>query len=196
VGQRTLGPPGRRYGLLVCPELLYGIGTAVAFWWYADWTARQTVAVALAGFVLIWYTWETMQLRRAAFAQRQLQLRPLVVLEPQEKGFVLRNVGPGVALNVQVDDVILSKQQEVAIRFPRLLPVLTSGATAPLVAEGLRRGRSVGDFFLSHLDPEYAIMDLRVSVRFQNAEMTPYVVTESINPGELRIAKLSTNETL
>ena len=82
------------------------------------------------------------------------------------------------------------------IRFPHLLPVLASGATAPLVAESFKRGRSAGDFFLAHLDPQYAKLNLPVRVTFQNAEMTSYVVTESIIPGELRITKLSTSEAL
>jgi hypothetical protein len=137
-----------------------------------------------------------MQLRRAAFSQRQLQLRPLVVLELKEKGFVVRNVGHGVALNVQVGDVILSEQEKVVIRFPGLLPVLASGATAELAAESFKRGKSAGDFFLAHLDPQYASLNLRVRVQFQNVEMTPYVVTESIIPGELRITELSTSEAL
>ena len=181
---------------MISAAVLYAGGIAAAFWWTADWTERQTWAVVLTGLVLIWYTWETMQLRRAAFSQRQLQLRPFVVLEPEEKGFLVRNVGHGVALNVQVDDVTLSEQEEVVIRFPRLLPFLASGGTAQLAAESFKRGRSTGDFFLAHLDPQYATLNLRVRVKFQNAEMTPYVVTESIIPRELRIMELSTCEAL
>jgi len=48
----------------------------------------------------------------------------------------------------------------------------------------------------AHLDPQYAKLNLPVRVTFQNAEMTSYVVTESIIPGELRITKLSTSEAL
>ena len=68
-------------------------------------------------------------------------------------------------------------------------------AVHPL-AESFKRGRSAGDFFLAHLDPQYAKLNLPVRVTFQNAEMTSYVVTESIIPGELRITKLSTSEAL
>lgn len=193
---QTLTPPTRRRGLLISAAVLYAGGIAAVFWWTGDWTARQTWAVALTGFVLIWYTWETMQLRRAAFSQRQLQLRPLVVLELDEKGFAVRNVGHGVALNVQVEDVVLSEQEEIVIRFPRLLPVLASGGTVQVAAESFKKGRSAGDFFLAHLDPQYARLSLRVHVRFQNAEMAPYVATESIIPGELRITELSTSEAL
>jgi len=97
-------------------------------------------------------------------------------------------------LNIQVNEVILSEQEEIVIRFPRLLPVLASGRTAPVAAESFKRGRSAGDFFLAHLDPNYATWSFRVRVKFQNAEMTPYVVTEAIIPGELRIAELSSRE--
>jgi hypothetical protein len=182
--------------LLLAAAVLYCVSIAAAFWFTADWGARQAWAVALTGLVLVWYTWETMRLRRVASAQRELQLRPLVILEPHEKGFVVRNVGHGAALNIRIDDVILSESEDVVIRFPRLLPVLAGGASAELPAESFKRGKSAGDFFLAHLDPVYATLDLRVRVRFQNAEMKPYVVTESLNPGELRIAELSTSEAL
>lgn len=96
-----------KFGPLIVVALLYCAGIAIAFCWLQDWTARQTWAVILTGLVIIWYTWETMQLRRGTFAQRELKLRPFVVLEPREKGFCMRNFGHGVALNVRVEDVTI-----------------------------------------------------------------------------------------
>jgi len=90
---QALTAPTRRRGFLMGAAILYGCGIAAAFWWTADWTARQTWAVALTGLVLIWYTWETMQLRRAAFAQRQLQLRPFVLLELGRRGLRSETLG-------------------------------------------------------------------------------------------------------
>lgn len=175
---------------------IYAAALVATSVWWTDWTARQTWAVALTGLVLIWYAWEAMQLRQATFAQRELQLRPLVVLEPEKNSFRLRNFGHGTALNISIDDVIVSEQEEIVIRFPQVIPVLPAGATAEVRAESFKKGRLAGDFFLAHLDPEYASLDLRVCVHFQNAEMAPYMVTESIRPGELSITDVSTSEAL
>jgi hypothetical protein len=89
--------------LPVAALTFYAVGMAAAFIVFRDdWSAIQTWAVVLTGIVIIWYTWETMQLRETASSQRELQLRPFVVLELKDKKFVVTNVGPGVAVNVRI----------------------------------------------------------------------------------------------
>jgi hypothetical protein len=115
------------------------------------------------------------------------------VLEPAGNRLVARNLGRGVALNVQIVHVVISEKEDVSIHFPRLLPFLAAGATCDVAAESFRRGRTAGDFFLAHLEPKYARLDLRVRIHFQNTEMANFAVTETIRPGKLRIAGLSTS---
>jgi hypothetical protein len=186
-----------RRGPLLAAFALYFCGIAAAFYWCTDWTARQTYAVVLTGLAIIWYTWETKLLRHATLAQRELQLRPLVVLElKKEGGFWAHNVGYGPALNVSVDEVTIDQTEEVVVRFPAAICILEAGKSAHVVAESFKKGKPADDFFLAHLDPQYANRDLRLRVTFQNAEMRPYSVTESVRPQVLSVVEVSSSEAL
>ena len=171
---------------------LYAVGVALAFVvCNGNWTAIQTWAVVLTGVVLIWYTWETMRLREAAFAQRELQLRPFVALNFKEKQFELTNLGVGVALNVKINDVTIDKDLEVTVRFPERIAMLRPGETQQVQAESFKKGKSAGDFFLAHLDKEYANREIEVKIDFQNVEMKSYSVSEQVVPGQLQMKGFS-----
>lgn len=58
---------------------------------------KTNMAVILTGAILIWYTWETMLLRRVAVGQRELQLRPFVVFQKANGGYVVENLGSSAA---------------------------------------------------------------------------------------------------
>jgi hypothetical protein len=181
-----------RYGPLLTAALLYSGGMLVAFYWCQDWTARQTWAVILTGLAIVWYTWETVLIRRATLAQRELQLRPFVVLEPKrEGGFYAHNVGYGPALNVRVEDVTVDQIEDVVVRFPESVYMIAAGKSANLAAQSFKKGKPAGDFFLAHLDPTYANRDLRVRITFQNAEMRSYAVTEAVRSQELSVLEVS-----
>jgi hypothetical protein len=182
---------------LIVAVLLYAAGLTAVFHWCTDWTARQTWVVILTGLTIIWYTWETSLLRRATFAQRELQLRPLVLLEPKnDGGFYAHNVGYGPALNVSFDDVTIDEAHEIVARFRETIYMIEAGKAANVSAETLKRGKPAGDFFLAHLDPQCANRDLQLRVRFQNAEMRPYSVTELVRPQALAVVKVSSSEAL
>jgi len=48
---------------LIGTTFAYAALIVLSFQWTDDWAARQTVAMVLTSFVLIWYTWETSLLR-------------------------------------------------------------------------------------------------------------------------------------
>lgn len=166
--------------------VLYAVGIGLAFVvCKGNWTAIQTWAVILTGIVLIWYTWETMRLREATWAQRELQLRPFVVLELKKKQFEVTNLGGGVALNVRIDEVVVDKAFQITIRFPESIAVLRPGETQAVRAESFKEGQSTDDFFLAHLDTQYANRELDVKIQFQNVEMQSYSISERVGPGQL-----------
>ena len=179
----------RRIGLCVLGVLLTAYAAAMAwvFLNYTGWTERQTWAIILTGIVIILYTWETMELRRVAHLQRELQLRPFVVLEPQATDFSISNVGHGAAVNIRVSDVIIDESLGISVRFPSSIPVLRAGEACSIRAESLKHGKIAGDFFLAHIDPKYASLELKVVLEFQNIEMKTYAVTQTVRPGDLRI---------
>ena len=149
--------------------------------------ALQSWAVVVTGAVIVWYTWETRQLRVATFRQVELALRPFVVLQPNDSGFKLTNVGSGVALNVVIDDVRISEEFDLTIRFPDSVAVLRPDETLSVRAESFSKGNAVGDFFCAHLDPCYATLTLSITLRYDNADLKSYVVTQQIAPGKLEI---------
>lgn len=94
------------------------------------------VVVALTGLVVIWYTWETRQLRRATLRQTDLQIRPFLSLEyePINRKLWLRNLGRGVARDIVVHDVRLSKTAK-----PNESSITVEWGPVDFIAEGEAR---------------------------------------------------------
>jgi hypothetical protein len=132
-----------------------------------------------------------MQLRRAAVAQRDLQLRPFVVIEPVEHGFRLKNLGPGTALNVKAEDVVISAEDQIRLHFPERIPVLPCGEVRNIAAQSFHGDVNAGDFFAAHLDPQWAALELDIRVTFQDTEMRSFSVSEKVRPGTLEIQGVS-----
>src|SRR5579875_2099451 len=113
----------RRATTLVVAVVAYAAAIAFSFCLVSDWTARQTWAVIATGAAVIWYTWETMLLRETAASQAEIalrqrdatleqievQIRPFVIMEFASRGFALRNIGVGPALNVTVQNVVVDQ---------------------------------------------------------------------------------------
>ena len=179
--------------ILAVVSLLYGAGITAAFNWDIDWTARQTWAVALTGFVIIWYTYETMQLRVATFSQRELQLRPFVVLQSIDGLFQIENLGPGIAFNVSVDNVVISPEHDIRATFPEKWPILRVGQSKFCTLATYHGDANAADFFAANIEPQFANGEYEITIRFQNAEMKQYSVTEKVSPGLLAIQGLSSH---
>ncbi len=70
-------------------------------------TKAESVAITLTGVVIIWYTWETHQLKSEMKRQTALMLKPYVIAtpdsgSPERYKFNLCNVGNGSAVAVKV----------------------------------------------------------------------------------------------
>jgi len=173
---------------LVIPLAIYGVGIYCALRYETDWTAKQTWAVILTGFVLIWYTWETMLLRRVAFLQREAQLRPFVVFRKEIDNYVVENIGNGAALDVHIDKVGMEAPgTKLEIRFPNHLALLRPGAVANVEIEVHINGKESDPVFAAHLDPRYAILDVDIHIHFSNIEGKNYSLVEVISPKTLSI---------
>lgn len=153
-------------GYLLLPRLpFFGPDQEAAAW--------QTWAVIIGGAVVLWYTWETAALRRATERQIHLQLRPFVVFDPVRH--TVTNVGKGAAVNVGLDDVVISKEFEWDCRFPYSVPVLEPAETKPIEVVG---PNGPGDASaLNPMDPRFKPT---ITIRYDDVEMNRYVVTEEI----------------
>lgn len=173
---------------LIVPSAVYGVGIYCALKFETDWTAKQTWAVILTGFVLIWYSWETMLLRRVACLQRELQLRPFVVFRKEGERYMVENVGNGVALGVRIDGVILEDPRtKLEIRFPISISLLKPGAVTAVEVEVYINGEKSDPVFAAHLDQKYAIQDVDVHIHFSNIEGKEYSLVEVVSPQTLSI---------
>jgi hypothetical protein len=172
-----------RLASLLVPILAYVGLWAAAYFCVSpkDWTALQTWAVVLTGLVIIWYTWETKELRHAAYAQMDLQIRPYVVLQPETTQVLVTNFGNGAALHIRVDPVVVSTAEDIELRFLKMIPVLRSGESAPVEVTSFKKGKPTGDAYNVHLDPRYANRQLIVTVRFDDLELKAYSIVQQVS---------------
>jgi hypothetical protein len=171
---------------LLVPSAIYGVGIFCALGYGTDWAEKQTWAVVLTGAVIIWYTWETMLLRRIAFAQRELQLRPFVIFQKEGGRFVIENIGNGAALNVRLGNITMEAPgTKMEIRFPNQLPLLKPKTIADVEIEVRINGEKADSLLAENLDPKYATIDIEVHIHFSNLEGKGYSLIEVISPKTL-----------
>ena len=165
---------------LIGPLVLYAGANWVAFACEADWTARQTWAVVFTGAVVIWYTWETSELRRAAYEQMDLQIRPYVVVQPDGKSSLVTNFGNGVALHVRVQPVVVNSKEQIELRFLKTVPILRSGESAPLEVTCYKEGEPTSDIYTALLDPKKATEEYPVTVTCDNLDLKTYTTIQRV----------------
>jgi hypothetical protein len=175
--------------------IVYATAISGGYWYWGGKPEEISAwAVALAGAVVLWYTWETMHLRRIAFDQRELQLRPFIVFRKEAEGYVLENVGNGAALDVWIENIKIGDESKplMEIRFPHHLPFLRKDSIAAVIIEVYIKGNREEDIWgTAHLDPKYAVNDINVKIHFSNIEGKGYIVEEVFSPGKISIEGFS-----
>ena len=159
----------------------------------------EAIIVFATGLVILWYTWETYLLRRAAWAQRELDMQPLVIIEkvdPRESGgaeFQVRNLGRGVALNVSVDDVVLLEEgsNRYLIRFEQTFAFLEAGQRERIASHAYNGDTRIALPLHASLDPRWTTFESTILVRFSNAEMKGYLLTQTIAPRTFAIVGMA-----
>jgi hypothetical protein len=179
----------KRIAPVAIAGVLYVLGLYATIIYSSDWTAIQTCAVILTGGVVIWYTWETRQLRQVALAQIDIQIRPFVVVEYEDRQFRIRNLGPGTALNVKVRNVTINAKEEITVDFPDHIPILTAGEVRSISVTSSHGNHSAGDFFAFHVKPGFATRGREITVDFENVAMKRMSVVLEVWQGELRIVR-------
>jgi len=173
---------------LVIPLAIYGIGVYYVFSLKSPPLDREYLLSVLTGIILIWYTWETMQLRQAAFEQIELQLRPFLVFRTENLHCFVENVGNVPALNVRIDSVYIGEQPRIwEIRFPYSVPLLKSGQSLEVRCEIFKGEQGLDPMYAAHLDPKYASLDLKIHIHFSNIEGKQYSLTQTVSPRSLKL---------
>lgn len=178
----------RRLLVLLATLALYAAGLIVTCYVTPDWTARQTAAVVLTGAVVIWYTWETMLLREVAMAQREQQLRPFVVFSGNAHGHSVENVGATPALGVTIKPVSFrAPSLGLDISFPTPIALLRPGQSLPIETKVVVNGHDVETIFAARLDPNYAVEDVDVVLRFRSIEGKAYELVQTTAPKSMTV---------
>jgi len=151
--------------------------------------ATQTMAVLLTGLIVLWYTYETKLLRSETQRQTEMSQRPFVVAKLVDDHFEVSNLGHGVALNIRIKPIEVDQAEQILIQFPDSIPTLNPGETMRIIAESFKKKAPAGDFFLAHLDPNYANRELVVEVKFQSIDFREYLTKEKILPGKREITE-------
>lgn len=173
---------------LAVPVIVYGVGILCALTYESDWPAKQTWVVVLTGIILIWYTWETMLIRKLAALQREGQIRPFVVFRMEAEKYVVENIGSAAALDVRIDSTtIKAPGLQIDITFPQAVPLLKAGTVSELEVDVQIDGEKTDPVFAAHLDPQYAVADIDVHIRFKNLEGKEYALVEVISPRTVSI---------
>jgi hypothetical protein len=149
----------------------------------------QTIAIFLTGIILIWYTWETSNLRKESQnqvkaaqnqvtetrRQTEIQQRPCIIVEyfgnpPRLRA---RNVGNGTAINIKLEGVSFSSPVSYGKGFPLFFPILVKDESVEL--EGIEPGN----------------ISISMTIHFENIDRSSYFVREKIEPWKIEIIDYS-----
>jgi hypothetical protein len=133
--------------------------------------------------VLIWYTRETVRLRKAAEKTNSMAILPAVVLSVDEVAttFTIRNFGNGSAFNVAIKDVSGRGGASVKFKHPEML---AAGEGRPAVPELWRprpepSGKTVNDLLVIR-DELLSMCPIEVSLTYRSADGTDYQTEQLI----------------
>ena len=94
-----------------------------------DWSKWQTIIQIPIVIIMAWATWETYEMRKTSQEQTIKSSLPFVVLDIKSKKWsetipILKNVGYGPALNIEISDI---KNREFKLSFKRVSGLENSG---------------------------------------------------------------------
>ena len=138
----------------------------------------------VTALIILAYTLETQALRLEVVRQNEIAIQPVLIATTERRDgrprLVLRNIGRGAALFVQIQDVVLPEERGVrtVARFrrvdyisPEQDAVVTSDMTTEGpggdVLEGPREGRWA-DPFAHHMDPENSPRSYEVTIHYED----------------------------
>ena len=159
------------------------------------WDYISTIAVVVTLLVLIWYTWETHGLRRAAQRQNEISVMPILAVFIQSavpngsREIVFRHVGSGAAFNLSIDRVRFGNGE---LLIEHGSNVMTVGQITTLEFRFQEANRST----VLHLDGLYEWINtgrlpnpLQISVRCRALNSVDYVFRFAFTPdaGKLKV---------
>lgn len=179
--------------LIVPPLLTWALGFKV-----------NNVLLWVTGLILLVYTLETQEMRRQMVLQNEIAIQPLVLSDigyrPVERGdppyalqVILRNIGRGPALFVQLRDIEAGEERGVryVARFTKVDYIEAGGErvtaiTLHAVREGEERPKVD---FAEHLDPRYANHTYEVTTVYEDINGQRRESVVRMGKGGIRLLK-------
>jgi len=154
------------------------------------------------GIAIVWYTVETYYLRRESMRQTDALIHPLLIagidkIESRDTGryedtVVVRNVGKGPALYVEVEDVELAHPDlgQIVTRFQIIdvVPVgerVVVGAVTYFCGDG-RTATELGGS-IAHLNPSYANASYMMVIRCRDTNGAEHKSVVQMGVGRIRL---------
>jgi len=142
------------------------------------------IVLTVTGGVIAWYTVETQRMRKEMTRQNALHVQPFVFVTEivsQPDALVLRNMGRGAALHIQIDDIEFdvdgASTPDYVAKFSTV-DVIEAGNEVRATTEltHVRKGQAKTLFsFVSGLDPNVQkLHDLPISISYQDIHGTQH----------------------
>lgn len=171
---------------------------------------NSTNAIYLTtGFVLLWYTVETSAMRWQMVVQNEIAVRTYVIAliearriegeSDPRKHLILRNIGKGPALFVQLSEIELAQDSDGRRVVVKFSPVdcIEAGKEA-VVSTGDYLVTDTGETrtgdFLPSLDPRSAIRPFDVTICYENIKGQTYETHVRLGKGGIRILRPTKNK--
>ncbi len=141
----------------------------------------STVILWATGLVVLAYTIEAYRMRLELARQNEMAIQPLVIATIEDREvqrvaigtenfLVLRNIGRGTALFIEIKDVEFAELegQRYVMKFSRIdyIEPGSDHITHPDIFRG--NEQTASSAYVSHLDPRYAIQNLTVVITYED----------------------------
>lgn len=84
-----------------------------------NWQEINSIILGVTFLSILWYSWETRQLRKVTSNQMELSLRPLIIIlfDEGSSKFFLKNIGNGPSFKIKIKDIPIIKEKELYITY-------------------------------------------------------------------------------
>jgi len=151
--------------------------------------------ILLATFLaLLWYAWATHRLKNETVRQNELNICPIILVDLGREGFVYKNRGRGVALNIETENVIfnvIDPPKTYNLIFNKINNILVNEQSLVRGKVLNEEGNDIGgfDIFFAHFDPIVAEFDFEIPILYTDIFGTPYETILGCGKGGIRIIK-------
>lgn len=138
-----------------------------------NWQEINSIILGVTFLSILWYSWETRQLRKVTSNQMELSLRPLIVILYDEgpSKFFLKNIGNGPAFKIIIKDIpIIKENKELYITYVFDRKNYLRPDERLEISGDIKFNETPTDglFFMSHFYPHSAIRSFRYSITYTN----------------------------